>query len=276
MADVQTNIEAALEAAASETETEESSTSEEVKETVAEEAPKASPESGKSHKGANDRIQELLGESKQLKEQIEELTSHVGSRDEEIGKLVDLLELRDNDAKVVARINELHQTNPELKEIIENLDKAIRNEEFEIPGKEGEGEGEPEVNADVLAKARELIEEAQGRMTDALADSQADLILHKSDVLRDSYLAELPEEYGEDDKRIIQSVLVDHVDWNAIEEDPDSLPDEYAEGFQKALNWYGSPKGYNAAEPEGEESGNTARTEVTQEAVEQFAKQGRL
>jgi len=274
--DVQTDLEAALEkAAASETETEESSTEEEVEETEAkatEKKEEVSESKGKSHKGANDRIQDLLGNAKDLEKQIEDLTGTVGSRDEEIGKLVDLLKARDNDAAVVQKINELHQTNPDMRDLIETLDKALKGEEVELPGKGKEGESEEKPEA--IAKAQELIKEAKAGLDEQLAAQSDELILHKADLLTDNYVSELPEEYNDEDKFILRSVLVDHIPWDKIESDNAVLPEAFAGGFQSALDWYGTPKGTKAAVPEGEESKSQQGAKpLTEESLGDFVGQ---
>lgn len=274
MADVNTNIEAALEAAA-EAETDESSKSEEAEETVVEATKESKSETKTEHKGkgAQGRIQELIGDSKALESQIEQLNQTLSARDEEIGKLVDLLELRDNDAKVVAKINELHQTNPEFKDIIESLDAAIRGEEVNLPKSEKEGESNAKTEAEAVAKAQALIREAQVSMDEQLASQQADLILHKADVLTERYMAELPETYNEEDQEILRTVLVDHINWDAIEENPDSLNDEFASGFQSALNWYKTPKGATTAAQEDETKNTQKSGPVTAEHLAAFVNQ---
>lgn len=275
--DVQTDLEAALEAAASETESEESSTEEKVEEAEAkatEEKVEKTESKGKPHKGANDRIQDLLGQTKDLETKIEELTGTVDARDGEIGKLVDLLQMRDNDAAVVQKINELHQTSPEMKDLIETLDKAIRGEEVESPEKGEESKEKPEGESEAIAKAQSLIKEAQATMDEQLAEQADELILHKADLLTDNYVSELPEEYNDEDKHILRTVLVDHINWDKIEADNNALPEAFAEGFQSALDWYGSPKGAKAAVPEGEESKTQQGAEsLTEEKLADFTGQ---
>lgn len=275
MADVNTDIEAALEAAASKETADASSKSEETEEAVVEATEGKTESEAPKGKGAQNRIQEILASSKGLEKQIEELTGTVGSRDEEIGKLVDLLELRDNDAKVVAKINELHQMNPDFKELIETLDSAIRGEEVTVKGDEKDEGGEKTGEAEAVAKAQELLRSAQTEMDDALAGQRDDLILHKADILTDRYVAELPKEYNEEDINILRTVLVDHIDWDAIEENPDALNEIFANGFQSALNWYQTPKGATPAVSSEDDEGDekTNNEPVTQERLDAYTAQ---
>ncbi len=281
--DVQTDLEAALEAAASEDETEESSPSAEDEETEekATEAKVTGPKpKGREHKGANDRIQDLLGKIEEIEGSHGNLEETLAARDSEIQKLVDLVEMRDGDAATIRRINEIHQSDPEMKELLETLNEQIQGNEVDwskvtLPGnREVTESGEPKGEADALIKAKELIENHQEEMDDALAEQQDELTLHKADILTDSYVAELPEEYNEEDQFRLRSVLVHHIDWDAIEENPEMLGDEFAEGFQRCLDWYGTPVGKAASAPEGESDENTTKAgPMTEERVTDFANQ---
>lgn len=279
--DVETNLEAALEAAASDEEPDKSSLSDEAKEAEAKAAEAAAeadkkvelePTKPRGHKGANDRIQDLLDQNKTTEEKAAQIEETLAERDEEIGKLVDLLKLRDNDAAVVAKINELHQSDPELKDLIETLDKAIQGQEFEMPEKGKEGE-KPEGEAEVLAKAKELLKEHESATEERLAEQADELILHKADLLTDAYIAELPDEYNDEDQYILRSVLVDHINWDQVEQNPEALPEAFAEGFQSALDWYKTPKGKAAPVPEGEGNETATAEPMTEKKLTDFAGQ---
>jgi len=122
-----------------------------------------------------------------------------------------------------------------------------------------------------LAEAKRLIQESQDQTAQLLADQADELILHKADILTDSYIAELPDEYNDEDLNIIRTVLVDHINWDSIEENPDVLPEAFAEGFQSALTWYGTPKGSAPAPAKAGESDETA-TETESMTEEKLAK----
>jgi hypothetical protein len=283
--DVQKNLEAALEAAASETETEESSPEGGVEETEEKATGTKATETelkskGRDHKGANSRIQDLLAEKKEFEEKFGTLEQTVAARDTEIGKLVDLLELRDGDAATIRRINEIHQTNPEMKDLLETLNEQIQGNEVDwskvtLPGKtEVTKDGETKGEANALLKAQELIESHQREVDEALADQQDELTLHKADILTDNYIKELPEEYNEEDQFRIRSVLAHHIDWDAIEQDPAVLGNEFAEGFQKCLDWYGTPHGKAASASRDESDENQTKAEpMTEKRIVDFAKQ---
>lgn len=216
-------------------------------------------------KGAQDRIRELVDKTKTYESDLEKVMGTLNERDTEIGKLVDLLEMKENDSRVVQKINELH-ADPRYTKMIEDLDKLIRGEEVEADdtdsSEKGEkGEKSEKNSSDDLIR---LIAERDDEVGQAFAEQQADLILHKADILTDKYIEQLPEEYTEDDKRLIQGLLADHIDWDSIEEDPDSLIDKFAEGFEETLEYYGTPKGM-VSEVDTKEDTRSSKEEISVE-----------
>lgn len=238
--DVQTDIEAALKGAAEDTSQEESSAElaggEESNEDKSE-----SPEKASKGKNANTRIQQLIAQEKKLQEELEKRNSTLAERDAELAKLVDLLQARDNDAQVVSKINELY-SNSEHKPIIEYIDKLVRGEEVkEKPVFSSKAqEQDVEKHADLLRK----LEEKGKEINEAISDQQAELIFRQADQLASNLLNELPKAYGEEDKKILRKVLVDEVNWDAVEaQGGKNLSEELNRGFKATIDWYGKPKG---------------------------------
>jgi hypothetical protein len=271
--DVNQNVLAALEAAASESEessTEDAETNDETTEEVSEETddkPEKAKASEAKGKGAQDRIRELVGKSRGLEGDLDDLKGTVNERDTEIGKLVDLIEARENDSRIVQRINELH-ADPRYTDMIENLDKVVRGEDLvvETPSDDKTEEGETKVDD----KALKVLEATQEALEDRVLDQQAEILLGKADLLADRYIDELPEEYNDDDKRLLRGHLTELMDWDSIEEDPDQLPHVFADGFQSALDHYGQPKGFVPESESDDTDGSVkSRTISDEELVEQ-------
>lgn len=243
MSDVNDSVKAALEAAASESEessTEETaeSTEETTEESSEEAESKADEKSEAKGKNAQSRIRDLVSQSKELQEELDTLKGTVTERDTEIGKLVDLIEARENDSRIIQKINELHE-DPEWKPIIEDLDKAVRG----LPVERSSDKSD-ESDDKIDSKALKVLEDTQAVLQDRILDQQAEILLGKADVLADRYIDELPEEYNEDDRRLLRGHLTELIDWDAIEENPDDLPEIFAQGFQATLDYYGQPKGF--------------------------------
>jgi hypothetical protein len=250
MADKDVNeVIATLEDAASEAE--ESSTEAEVNEEESTEEVEAQEddESGskktapKGSKNAQGRIRELVETTKDLQSQLEAALSEKSERDQELGKLVNLLEEREEKSKTVDRIQYLYEHgSDEIKASIEQLDKAIVGKEIEGEVQEKKGEDSTETRA-----IQEALVSQKAVLEDQLAEQQTDLTLHKADLLADKYIQhlheEFPDDYNEDDERIIRQNLVNYVDWDAIEENPESLQDNFHAGFEAVLTDYGTPRG---------------------------------
>ena len=202
-------------------------------------------ETGTKKSGAQDRIQELVAARKDAERRFEELSAKYAEKEAEVGKLIDLAQDREQDSRVVAKINELHQ-DPKFRGIVETLDKAIRGVEVEI---EKAKDTNPTPNVDLLKNVRADIEQARQEAAAQAADQKSDLLLMKSDLVLEKLFEQLPDaEYTVDDVKVLNSALADMIDWDAIEANPSVLEGEVAKGFQKAVDWYGNPKGRIAAE----------------------------
>jgi hypothetical protein len=189
--------------------------------------------------GAQDRIQELVAARKEAERKFEDLSAKYTEKESEVGKLIDLVKDREQDARVVAKINELH-SDPKFRDIVETLDKAIRGIEVEVT----KADAKHEPNVDLLKDVKNEISRSREEAAAQAADAKSDLLLMKSDLVLEKLFENLPdEEYTEEDRKILNSALADMIDWDAIEETPTRLEGEVARGFQKAVDWYGNPKG---------------------------------
>ena len=215
---------------------------------VADEGDKTEKGTTKKGSAAQERIQELVAKAKSFEERAAELEAKLADKDLEVGKLIDLVKDRETDSRIVAKINELHATDPEYKEIVEKLDRAIRGLEPVKETTPASAEA-PKPGEDLLKNIKGELDRRTESQAAEIADQRSDLLLMKSELVLEKLFAQLPDtEYTEEDQRILNSALADFVDWDAIEEDPTLLEREVAGGFQKAVDWYGNPKGRIAAE----------------------------
>lgn len=205
--------------------------------------------------GAQDRIQELVAARKEAERRFEELSVKYSEKESEVGKLIDLVQDREQDSRVVAKINELH-SDPKFRDIVETLDKAIRGVEVEVQATAKDAAPAP--NTDLLRNVQADIEQARAEAAAQAADQKSDLLLMKSDLVLEKLFEQLPDaEYTEEDRKVLNSALADMIDWDAIEAQPSVLEGEVARGFQKAVDWYGNPKGRIAAEATSKTNGTT-------------------
>lgn len=225
----------------------------EVAATVADDKTDTSTKKGQS---AQERIQELVQRAKDAEKVAQETFEKLSAKDAEVSKLIELVQDRDQDSRIVAKINELHQ-NPKYKDLVETLDKAITGKDVELaavatggttPAVPGVQVGADKASSDLLT-VRGEIEAARKEAATAIADQKSELLLQKSDVVIKELFSKLPEtEYTADDRRVLQSALTDMIDWDAIENNPTNLERLVAEGVQKTVDWYGAPRGRVATE----------------------------
>jgi hypothetical protein len=209
------------------------------------------------------RVKELSDKANTLTSLLEERDAKLAEKDSELGKLVDLLDSREYDSKVVEKINELHG-DARYTDIIDQLDKAVRG----VDEEEAKGNLTSEEASERTSKA---LKAATSELEEQLGQQRDDIILDRAERLTEKYMDELPESYNDEDLKVIGEALIDRIDWNQVHEDPDSLPDVLAQGFQKTVDWYGVPKGsLVAASQEG------ANTEEASQADPAAALEKRL
>lgn len=219
-------------------------TSTEVEETETDEKTETVAKKG----SAQNRIQELVSARKEAERKFEELSTKYSEKEAEVGKLIDLVQDREHDTRVVAKINELHQ-DPKFRDIVETLDKAIRGIEVEVAKADMKANANHEPNVDLLKNVQADIARSREEAAFQATDQKSDLLLLKSDLVLEKLFEDLPStEYNSEDRKILNSALTNMVDWDAIEATPSILENEVAIGFQRAIDWYGNPKGRIAAE----------------------------
>ena len=239
----------ALEAVAEETVEDTSkldSTSSEGKET--QDASNEAPEAKSKPKAVSyDRFKQVNDKFRESSKSIEALNSKLTERDDELAKLVDLLADYKKDSLTVQKINELHSTRPDLRELINTLDAAVRGQEVAIEKAE-EKKAEAEAKGDLktakeMEKVTKQLETTKSELEASLAEQRADLIIDKADRIIGQYFEKLPEAYTEEDKKVLSKLLVDQINWDEIEKDPKALNDVLARDFKSTVEWYGSPRG---------------------------------
>lgn len=256
MAKTAEEIVAALDASSEESETPTDEAKAETEEAKASEGkPEESSDEGKKGKGAQDRIQELVSARKGVEESLEKVQGELTERNSELGKLVDLLQQREYDSRVLAKINELH-SNPKYTEMVESLDKAIQGLDTE----EEATTDDKEVDKSVL-KAREDLNQARDELAEEVANQKADQLLSQADQFISAYMEALDEEaegqYNEADKRQLIRMLDDDINWEAIEEDPKQMGEVIRVAFEGAINEYGEPRGALVAKAQEETTTET-------------------
>lgn len=181
------------------------------------------------------RFDEVIGQKNEYHEHLLALEAEVREAHESLRQSTALLAEREQDTKVM---NELRRiaNDPKARPLLEKLEKMIEGVEDEIE----ETKGKPSADQTQLLEA---LKQTRDELTDELADQRADIILSKADTIAERYLAALPDEYTDADKRVISHLWTPRVDWEAIEENPDVMPQALVSSLEEVLDLYGEPKG---------------------------------
>lgn len=227
-------LEAASEAAETSTDA-----SEVVQETESEEVdvPK-----GKGKPGAEARIRELNAKAKEYETKLEETRSRAETLQTKLDSLTELLGEKEQDSRVVRRINELYESTPELKDHIEALDRAIKGQ----PVTKTDDKTVPDTDKALKAieNVRAELKEQQMALAEEVADQKAQALVGQADRVMEGLIGALPgDKYAEADVKVLSEVLENRVNWEAIEANPSVLTKEIEKAFQATVDWYGEPRG---------------------------------
>lgn len=176
----------------------------------------------------NERMKTAEAEVTQLRNKLQESITSTN-------KMTEMLEVRQRDSDVLARIRELAD-DPKYSDAVMALDRKLKGIEDEVD----EGDKSPEQGA---KETKALIEKTRNELTDMVADQRADLILARADNLAERFLSNLPAEYTEQDKTVLARIWVDEVNWDLIDKNPSALESEISESFQRSVDVYGTPRG---------------------------------
>jgi len=195
-----------------------------------------SPESTKGSKTIPyTRFKEVIDSKNTLQEQLEALQDKYETQSTSLGKLTEMLEKSKQDSDLIREIQAL-QHDPKMLPHLEAIDKKIRGIEEEI-------EETGNVDDKKVEQVQRLIAKQKAELDERFMDQQSDILVQKADTIADRWLEALPEDYSDQDKAIISKLWANEVDWNNIEQDPDSLSDVLKTSFQTVINDYGIPRG---------------------------------
>lgn len=234
--------------------------------------PEKAADTSKSNAIPYDRFKEVVDQKNEVATRYEALEQQFTQKSDDLTKMIALLEAKDNDAAIVAAIREFAKDgNPAHRELVENLDKMLTgaDEDEDSDDSDEKSEQSPKSEGKELKK---LVNEAREELAEHAADQQADLLLMKADTLAEKYFDALPDQYTDQDKQVISKLLTDDVNWETIEENPDSLSEEIAGAFERTLESFGTPRGEVASEEVANEEKTTEAEKNEPEVPEHMLK----
>ena len=249
--DVNEEVEEKLAAAA----TEESSTAEEEVETAGE-TTEETEERGEN-RIPQSRFNEVNEALKDSKASGDLLTAQLAEAQAKQVELSDQLLARNDDIETLNEIKS-YINDPTMAAHIEAIDAKLKGIDVEVDT----GKTTPE---DALAKTKELLQTTREEIADATATQQAENLVAKADVIADKLLAQLPEQYNDEDRNVITDLWTEKMDWDAAVANPDNLAEILTADFQSVVDRYGVPRGALLSREEVEELTPEADTNQTPE-----------
>ncbi len=204
-------------------------------ETVVEETPEVVEDSKESKTVPYKRFTEVNEAFKDSKESGDLLTQQLAEQNEKLVRMAELLELKEQDVQTLNEIKSF-ANDPAMSEHIVAIDNKLKGIDAAVET----GDLDPD---DAHEQTRELLEQTREEIADVQATASAEALVARADIIADRLLAQLPEEYNEQDREVIQDLWTEKMDWDAAVANPDSLSDILSEGFQDTLNRYGTPRG---------------------------------
>ena len=204
-------------------------------ETVEEETTEEVVEEDKDQRVPYKRFSEVNSALKESKESGDLLTQQLAEQNDKLVRMAELLELKEQDVQTLNEIKSF-VNDPAMSEHVIAIDNKLKGIEEEVES----GDLDPDEAQD---RTRELLEQTREEIADVQATASAEALVARADVIADKLLAQLPEEYNEQDRSVIQDLWTEKMDWDAAVADPDALSDILSEGFQDTLNRYGTPRG---------------------------------
>ena len=181
------------------------------------------------------RFKEVNTALKDSNESKDLLTQQLAEQNDKLVRMAELLELKEQDVQTLNEIKGF-VNDPAMSEHVIAIDNKLKGIEAEVEA----GETTPD---EALDRTRELLDQTREEIADVQATANAEALVARAEVIATQLLAQLPEEYNEQDREVIQDLWTEKMDWDKAVADPDALSDILSEGFQETLTKYGTPRG---------------------------------
>lgn len=187
------------------------------------------------------RFTEVNEERKELKERLQKIEEKLDQKDADLRTLQQRYEESEG---LVESIRNLYADERYRPHVVA-IDKALQGIEEEV-------ESEEITREEGDRKIEQTLQQHESKVQDMLAEQRAEMLLQHVQQRASEFLNNLPEAYTDKDKEVLSNLWGNWVDWDAIEEKPDSMVAELSGSLQKLLDWYGDPRGAVAQKTEEE------------------------
>jgi len=197
---------------------------------------------GKENLVPQSRVNEIVAEKNTYREEVEALRRQIEAQREQSQKLVNLLDQQKDDVSLVANLRSLAATSDDQKvlDAIDLLDARMRGDSDAV---QEVADQKVESGALTEAQARKMVAEQTAKLQDSIDAQKAELLFNQANTKAERMLSGLPEEFLDEDKKVISEAWLNRVDWDSMEIDPSRMDDLLATSLQATIDWYGTPRG---------------------------------
>ncbi len=210
--------------------TEDSPTPETGKETTTENESK-----GKAKAVPYERFKEVIEDKNTLKAERDQIKEKYLEQTTTLANLTKMLETAKSDVDLVREIKDL-QRDPAMLPHLEAIDRKLKGIEAEV-------EETGNVDKDKVADVQKLIKAQKAQLDEQMQETRSEMLITRADQIADQWLGALPEEYTDQDRKVISKLWANEVDWNILENQPEKLNEHLRETFKSVINDFGVPRG---------------------------------
>ena len=202
------------------------------------ETEESTEDSGKGQKTVPyDRLSKVVKQKNEITERFKTLEDQfktATARENELRGRVGELE---QDSQILGAIKDLAQDD-KYRDHVVAIDKALQGIEDEVESAEEKGDDK------AVSKAEKAFDKKAAELDTLIKDHRAENLWTEAQGLAKDMLAALPDDYTDEDRKLIGKIWTPHVDWDGIESTGrDAIPNALNQTFADAIKEYGTPRG---------------------------------
>jgi hypothetical protein len=189
-----------------------------------------------------------------------ELSGKLEEFQKSVGNLSDVAKNAEEAQQIVSSLRAMSR-DPKWSDLIDTLDQGLQDPNFDPTAAQATEETSNEETKETKPTVdyKSEIAKVKSEIEESFQAQKIDFLSQQAEVVGDAYMKELPEEYGEQDRKNIQELWSNRVDWDGIHQNPETLTSELSKSFQEVLKAYPVP--------------GQSQTETTEETTTETEKQ---
>lgn len=192
---------------------------------------------GKNQTVPLDRLSKVVKQKNEALEQLKALEEKFKAATERESKLTAQVGALETDAQILAAIKGLAQDEKYRAHVVA-IDKALQGIDDEIEKATEKGDNK------AVSAAEKRFEQKTAELEALLNNQRQDALWNEAAAIARQVLADLPEDYTDEDRRVIGKLWTSRVDWDGIEAvGSDAIPAALNVSLAEVIKEYGTPRG---------------------------------